>query len=162
MPLAVRTGLARSLGTRTWRWNVVKKKEINDKIGPLSPTIHRGLEGPQVLNSLFVCSLQIFSFFIVQYSIVQYSTVQYSAVQYSTVQYSTVQYITVQYITRIIYFVMANIYELLISQCTVFLWTGWSGYTAITGIWLLYCIVMYCIVLYCIVIYCIVLYCTML
>merc|ERR1712030_175965 len=48
-------------------------------VGPLSPTIHRGLEWPQFLNSLsvfslivclLVCSLQIFSFFIVQYSTV--------------------------------------------------------------------------------------------
>merc|ERR1711962_1623498 len=51
----------------------------NDTIGLLSPTIHRGLEWPQFLNSLsvcslivclLVCSLQIFSFFIVQYSTV--------------------------------------------------------------------------------------------
>ena len=82
---------------------------------PASPTIHRGLEWPQFLNSLFsdclfsVClSVGKFSNFVVQYKaavvritdlfiIVQYSTVHYSTVQYSTIQYSTVQYITVQY-----------------------------------------------------------------
>ena len=72
-------------------------------IGPLPPTIHRGLEWPQVLNSLLVClfvclSACLFSAnFLIFYSTVQYSIVQYSTVQYSTVQYSTVQYITVQY-----------------------------------------------------------------
>ena len=90
-----------------------------------SPTIHRGLEWPQFLNSLFsicliVCSLSanfLISYSTVKYSIVQYSTVQYSTVQYSkaqrsygitdlfiivqysTVHYSTVQYSTVQYST---------------------------------------------------------------
>ena len=66
-------------------------------IGPLPPTIHRGLEWPQFLNSLIVCLFAcLFSAnFLIFYSTVQYSIVQYSTVQYSTVQYSTVQYITV-------------------------------------------------------------------
>merc|ERR1712089_54397 len=78
-----------------------------DNIGPLPPTIHRGLEWPQVLNSLFLClsvslsvclSACLFSAnFLILYSTVQYSIVQYSTVQYSTVQYCTVHYSTVQF-----------------------------------------------------------------
>ena len=67
-------------------------------VGPLSPTIHSGLEWPQFLNSLSVLCL-FWANFLISYSTVQYSIVQYSTVQYSTVQYSTVQYITVQYST---------------------------------------------------------------
>merc|ERR1712243_156870 len=87
---------------------------------PAPPTIHRGLEWPQFLNSLSVLCLLVCSLsanFLIFYSTVRYSTVQYgtfslsaavirystvhySMVQYSTVQYSTVQYITVQYSKR--------------------------------------------------------------
>ena len=55
---------------------------------PAPPTIHRGLEWPQFLKSLFVC---LFSVCLSANFLIFYSTVQYSIVQYSTVQYSTVR-----------------------------------------------------------------------
>ena len=70
-----------------------------DKIyWPAPPTIHRGLEWPQFLNSLFsVCLFSVgkFSNFFVQYKA---AGVRKNVVRMNTdVQYSTVQYITVQY-----------------------------------------------------------------
>ena len=55
---------------------------MNYIIGPLPPTIHRGLEWPQFLNSLLVC---LFACLFSANFLIFYSTVQYSIVQYSWV-----------------------------------------------------------------------------
>merc|ERR1711873_394040 len=68
--------------------SVFEFSECLFSVGPLSPTIHRGLEWPQFLNSLCAClivpcvsaNFLIFLSFILLFL---YSTVQKSAVQYS-------------------------------------------------------------------------------
>merc|ERR1712243_299895 len=50
---------------------------------PAPPTIHRGLEWPQFLNSLIVLCLSVCSLSVCKFSnFIQYSTVEYSTVQY--------------------------------------------------------------------------------
>merc|ERR1711873_117815 len=68
--------------------SVFEFSECLFSVGPLSPTIHRGLEWPQFLNRVLDClflvcleaNFLIFSSFILLFL---YSTVQKSAVQYS-------------------------------------------------------------------------------
>ena len=64
-------------------------KVLAPSFWPAPPTIHRGLEWRQFLNSLF--SVCLFSVCLWANFLICYSTVQYSIVQYSTVQYSTVR-----------------------------------------------------------------------
>ena len=50
---------------------------------PAPPTIHRGLEWPQFLNSLIVLCLSVLCLCVGKFShFIQYSTVEYSTVQY--------------------------------------------------------------------------------
>ena len=50
---------------------------------PAPPTIHRGFEWPQFLNSLIVLCLFVCLFSVCKFSnFIQYSTVEYSTVQY--------------------------------------------------------------------------------
>merc|ERR1712240_19771 len=57
---------------------------------PAPPTIHRGLEWPQFLNSPIVLCLFVLCLLVCLWAnfLIYYSTVQYTIVQYSTVQYS--------------------------------------------------------------------------